>query len=74
MKKLYYVNKTAQENSLHHEVHEDGCTWLEIALDTEYLGLFDDCHGAVAHAKANGYPKANGCKICSFDCDTDHGR
>jgi len=64
----YYVNKTAQNNG-DHEVHEDGCYWLSIAKDTEYLGTFDGCGGAVKEAKDRSYD-ANGCIHCSEPCHT----
>lgn len=66
---LYYVNNTPQQNG-DHEVHENGCYWLSIAVNTTYLGSFSSCHGAVAEAKRRGYSKANGCYYCSRPCHT----
>lgn len=65
----YHVNKTAQDNG-DHEVHEQGCYWLSIAQNTEHLGNFSDCSGAVSEAKRRGYSTANGCKHCSELCNT----
>lgn len=64
----YYVNNTAQSNG-DHEVHEDGCYWLSLAINTSYLGQFSSCFGAVARAKLT-YSTANGCKHCSPACHT----
>lgn len=64
----YYVNRTAQPNG-DQEVHEEGCYWLGLAIDTSYLGRFSSCAPAVAAAILRGY-NANGCKICSLDCHT----
>jgi len=65
----YYVNKNAQDNG-DHEVHEDGCSWLSLATDTEYLGNFSSCFPAVAEARRRGYSTANGRFYCSRACHT----
>lgn len=64
----YYVNKNEQANG-DHEVHEDGCYWLTLVQDKEYLGEFSGCQGAVAKARARGY-NANGCIHCCLLCHT----
>ena len=64
----YYVNKRAQANG-DHEVHKDGCSFMPDALNRLYLGLFSNCHGAVAKAKQT-YPQSNGCYYCSKACHT----
>jgi len=66
----YYVNKTAQEDSGDHEVHKEGCYWLSLAKDIEYLGDFDNCYDAVRKAKNEGYKTANGCVHCAKLCHT----
>jgi hypothetical protein len=65
----YYVNKNEDEDG-DHEVHKDGCYWLSIAIETEYLGSFTNCRDAVSEAKRRGYISANGCVHCSKLCHT----
>jgi hypothetical protein len=64
----YYVNDNAQENG-DHEVHEEGCSWLDMVVSKTDLGSFTNCSGAVAKAKRI-YPTADGCKHCSPECHT----
>ncbi len=64
----YYMNNTAQSNG-DHEVHEYGCYWLSLAINTSCLGWFSSCFGAVTKARLT-YPTANGCKHCSPACHT----
>ena len=64
----YYVNTNAQSNG-DHEVHKEGCYWLGLVSNPQYLGYFPSCHGAVREAKKY-YPTANGCYHCSNDCHT----
>ena len=66
----YYVNKTAQKDSGDYEVHKEGCYWLSLAKDTEYLGDFENCYGAVIEAKNRGYKTANGYVHCAELCHT----
>ena len=68
MAKHYYVNDNAQPNG-DHEVHEDGCSWLDLAISKSHLGLFETCHPAVEVAKEK-YPQSNGCAHCSSACHT----
>ena len=65
----YYVNKNAQTNG-DHEVHRDGCTWLDKVVNKEYLGDFINCQPAVQEAKRRGYSTANGCYYCANACNT----
>lgn len=65
---LYYVNKRAQTNG-DHEVHSDSCIYLSQIKDKEFLGIFENCVGAVAKAKLS-YSRANGCAYCSGACHT----
>jgi len=64
----YYVNNTAQANG-DHEVHAQGCYWLQQATSTRDLGEHLYCQSAVAVAKAI-YPTANGCATCAPSCHT----
>jgi hypothetical protein len=63
----YYVNNNPQPLSGDHEVHESGCALLALAQNTQYLGNFPSCHGAVATAKLI-YLRADGCAFCSRAC------
>ena len=65
----YYVNKNAQSNG-DHEVHKTGCTYMPNIDNRIYLGEFTSCHGAVAKAKKDYYPTADGCAYCCPQCHT----
>jgi len=62
----YYVNNNAQ-NSGDHEVHVEGCSFLEMAKNTTFLGNFPSCKGAVAEAKKT-YSTSDGCAYCCKEC------
>ena len=64
----YYVNKNAQGNG-DHEVHKEGCQYMPTVLNRIYLGLFENCHKAVAAARKH-YSQVNGCYWCSRECHT----
>ena len=64
----YYVNNQRQANG-DHEVHVQGCYWLQLASSTTDLGDHHSCHTAVAAARRI-YPTANGCAFCSSACHT----
>ena len=64
----YYVNKNAQANG-DHEVHKESCSRMPLGQNAKYLGIFNNCHDAVAEAKKY-YPKADGCYYCSNECHT----
>lgn len=64
----YYVNNSAQPNG-DHEVHEEHCTYLEMAHDVKYLGMFENGIQAVAHAR-KFYAKADGCYFCCKEAHT----
>ncbi|WP_295534029.1 hypothetical protein [uncultured Thioclava sp.] len=68
---LFYLNKR-QTNDIDYEVHLDGCYWLTLVTDKEYLGNFVECSGAVAEAKRQHptWYRINGCKHCSPACHT----
>ena len=64
----YYVNNNSQPNG-DHEVHVQGCYWLQQATRTRDLGNHTHCRSAVAMAKVF-YPTANGGATCASDCHT----
>lgn len=64
----YYVNNTPQANG-DHEVHKEGCFWLNLAASARDLGHHLTCVTAVATAK-NIYSTANGCAYCAPVCHT----
>lgn len=64
----YYRNKNAQTNG-DHEVHKDGCSWMPIVSNREYLGEFATCQPALTKAKQSD-PYADGCVHCSPACHT----
>lgn len=66
--KRYYVNNNPQANG-DHEVHEEGCYWLNQAISVKDLGHHNNCNSAVREARKT-YTKANGCYTCSNDCHT----
>jgi hypothetical protein len=45
----YYVSKAAQPNG-DHEVHQAECEHLPAEENRIYLGVFGDCHSAIAQA------------------------
>lgn len=61
----YYVNNTPQSNG-DHEVHKEGCSWLQLVRSVRDLG---DCVTAVVAARRI-YPTANGCAYCATACHT----
>jgi len=62
----YYVNNNAQSNG-DHEVHKEGCFYLQFVQSKNDLGYHNICHTAVAEAK-KAYATADGCKTCSEEC------
>lgn len=69
MAKYYVNNNQATNPGLHHEVHKDGCD--KMPSDKNYLGEYSHCKPAVEEAKKQ-YTDADGCRICSKDCNTDY--
>ena len=65
-KKSYYVNDNAQDNG-DHEVHVQGCSWLDQVKSKTYLGQFENCKDAVKEAKKT-YTQSNGCAYCCPEC------
>ena len=62
----YYVNNQAQANG-DHEVHKEGCFYLQFVISKTDLGYHDTCETAIIAARRI-YHKADGCKVCSEDC------
>ena len=62
----YYVNDNPQDNG-DHEVHKEGCSWLDLVNSKTDLGFHLTCSTAVEKAKEI-YPTADGCKHCSIEC------
>ena len=62
----YYVNENAQFNG-NHEVHKEGCRYLELVVNKFYLGEFDNCEDAVEKA-GNYYMNVDGCYFCCNNC------
>lgn len=67
--KHYYVNNNAQANG-DHEVHTDGCSFLQYIVSKTYLGLFINATAAVVKAKQYHY-QVNGCVYCCPEANTD---
>lgn len=67
--KNYRVNKRTDTNpNGNNEVHNDSCKHYSQLSSYEYLGQFSNCEAAVTKAKSMGYPKADGCIVCSPTC------
>ena len=67
--KNYRVNKDTSNNpNNNNEVHNEDCEHYAKLINHEYLGMHSNCHSAVSDAKARGYSKADGCRICSYEC------
>nr|WP_287610556.1 hypothetical protein [Dysgonomonas sp.] len=64
----YYVNRNAQ-NTGEHEVHEEGCIWLQFMTNPLFLGYFTNCADAVRKAKEY-YSSVDGCATCCKACHT----
>ena len=65
----YYVNKNKDREG-NNEVHRYDCHKLPYPENRKHLGDYTTCQPAVAKAKSIGYPNADGCRICSYDCHT----
>jgi hypothetical protein len=64
----YYVNNRAQANG-DHEVHKDGCIYLQSIVSKTDLGYHSSCSSAVRKAKLT-YSQSNGCYYCNESCHT----
>ncbi len=60
---VYYVNKKPQDNG-DHEVHKTNCPFLPNPKNRQFLGDFDNSHGAVQKA-TKSYEHSYGCYHCS---------
>lgn len=62
----YFLNNTAQSNG-DHEVHKEGCIYLQFVVSKTNLGYHDNCSSAVTAARVI-HRTADGCKTCSLAC------
>jgi hypothetical protein len=67
--KPYYVNNNAQSNG-DHEVHVEGCYYLQYIVSKTYLGLFLNANYAVVKAREY-HLQVNGCAYCCPEANTD---
>ena len=66
----YYVNNNRQEGQgNNNEVHREGCYWLGLITNKTYLGDYNSCEPAVIEAKKIYPDSADGCAVCSSDCN-----
>ena len=66
----YYLNNNAQPTG-EHEVHKDGCSWLNLVLSKTNLGYCNNCHEALVKARSlKPFWDIDGCKYCCPDCHT----
>ena len=65
---IYYVNDNPQTDG-YHEVHEESCSWLKLAISKTRLGYFSNCKDALAAAKKIYY-NSDGYYYCSNPCHT----
>jgi hypothetical protein len=61
----YYINKIARPTG-EHEIHKEGCHYLNHILNKELLGEFKNGMEAAEKAKEI-YKIVNGCYFCSHD-------
>ena len=59
----YIINKEKTDGR-YNEVHTTSCSYSPEIKNRISLGYFSDGKGAVAYAKLNGYPAADGCYYC----------
>ena len=64
MMNYYIINKNTDNNG-NNEVHTSECTHLPSIFNQVSLGYFSNGKDAVAYAKKNGYPNADGCYYCA---------
>ncbi len=64
----FIINKNSQHN-YDNEVHrtDSHCRGYPTEENRHSLGAFSNAKEAVAYAKKNGFPKADGCAICCPD-------
>lgn len=61
----YYINRNARQSG-EHEIHKEGCHYLNHILNKELLGEFQSGLDAIKKAKEN-YKIVDGCFYCSHD-------
>ncbi len=67
----YRMNKNTDNNpGGNNEVHNETCRHYSQLVNYLDLGYHSNCYSAVRKAKSLGYPKADGCKVCSPECHT----
>ena len=62
----YYINLTKDIHG-RNEIHKESCSYLKIAKDKAYIGIFNNAIEAVSYAKKLGYHSADGCYYCSLE-------
>ena len=65
----YYIINKNKDNHGYNEVHKDHCVRLPEVQNRVSLGHFSSDGQAVAYARNNGYPNADGCYYC---CSSAH--
>lgn len=66
--KKYYVNKNSDSNpGNNHEVHAEGCRWMPMSENRQYLGEFSSAVEAVQMAEIF-YQNVDGCATCCPEC------
>ena len=63
----YFLNEHHQKTG-EHEIHKEGCSWLEKTKKIRDLGEHINCQSAVQYAKNLGYKNVDGCEYCSLPC------
>lgn len=65
---FYFFNNNADKHG-RHEVHTDACKFLPDISNRTYIGLEDNCKGAIAKAKRINPKKFfDGCYYCCRPC------
>ena len=62
----YIINKEKTDGR-YNEVHTTTCSYKPTNYNQVDIGWHADAVDAVAYAKRNGYPDADGCKHCSSE-------
>lgn len=62
-----YIINTEKTDGRYHEVHTAACSHGPDVFHRKALGWHADAVDAVAYAKRNGYPDADGCYFCSSE-------
>ena len=63
---IYYVNNNPQPTG-EHEVHLEGCYWLNLAISKTSLGPHSSCASALIAARSF-YSNVHGCAFCCPEC------